>query len=128
MLSISRDITEEHQAALALDEAAARQEMLMRELEHRIKNTLTTVGAIANQTFQGDQHAVAREVFLARLIALGHAHDILTRASWVSAPIEQVVEGALAPHRTKEKRIHAGAPMLRLSRGRRSPWPWPSTN
>lgn len=86
----------------------------MRELEHRIKNTLTTVGAIANQTFQGDQHAVAREVFLARLIALGHAHDILTRASWVSAPIEQVVEGALAPHRTKEKRIHAGGPDVAL--------------
>jgi PAS domain S-box-containing protein len=114
LLSISRDITEEHKAKLALVEASERQQMLTRELEHRIKNTLTTVSAIANQTFQGEQYADARHAFIARMIALGHAHDILTRTSWAAAPIEQVVEGALAPHRTKEKRIQTSGPDVAL--------------
>jgi two-component sensor histidine kinase len=114
LLSISRDITEEHKAALALSEASDRQKMLTGELEHRIKNTLTTVSAIANQTFQGDQYADGRQAFISRLIALGHAHDILTRTSWTGAPIESVVEGALGPHRTKEKRIHANGPDIVL--------------
>lgn len=114
VLSISRDITEEHKAALALEEAAIRQEILTRELEHRIKNTLTTVSAIANQTLQGDQYAEVRYALTSRLIALGHVHDILTRASWIGAPIAEVVEGALAPHRTKEKRIHTRGPEIEL--------------
>lgn len=114
VLSISRDITEEHKAAVALDEGAARQEMLTRELEHRIKNTLTTVSAIANQTLQGDQYAEVRHALTSRLIALGQVHDILTRGSWVGAPITDVVEGALAPHRTREKRIHASGPPIAL--------------
>jgi two-component sensor histidine kinase len=114
ILSISRDITEEHKATLALDEASERQQMLTRELEHRIKNTLTTVSAIANQTLQGEQYADVRHAFVSRMIALGHAHDILTRTSWAAAPIEQVVEGALAPHRTKEKRIHVSGPDVAL--------------
>jgi PAS domain S-box-containing protein len=114
VLSISRDITEEHRAKLALDEASERQKMLTRELEHRIKNTLATVSAIANQTLQGEQFADVRHAFIARMIALGHAHDILTQTSWTGAPIEHVVEGALAPHRTKDKRIHAGGPDIAL--------------
>jgi two-component sensor histidine kinase len=114
VLSISRDITEEHRSSVALDEASARQDMLTRELEHRIKNTLTTVSAIANQTFQGDQYADVRQAFISRLIALGHAHDVLTRGSWVGAPIGEVVEAALAPHRMKEQRIHVAGPFIEL--------------
>ena len=61
MLSISRDITEEWRATSELKEAAGRQTLLTRELEHRIKNTLAMVGAIANQTMQGDSVSAARE-------------------------------------------------------------------
>ena len=106
LLSISRDITEEHEASIALNEAAQRQKMLAEELEHRIKNTLTTVSAIANQTLQGEEYAHVRQALLARLITLGHAHDILTQTSWQGAPIEEVVEKALVPHRTVQNRIH----------------------
>lgn len=114
LLSISRDITEEWQAATALKNAAERQAMLTQELEHRIKNTLATVSAIANQTLRGDAHADVRTAFTARLIALGHAHDILTRTSWSGAPIKSIVEGALAPHRTAESAIAIAGPTLDL--------------
>jgi two-component sensor histidine kinase len=114
LLSISRDITEEWRTTAELKEASARQEMLTGELAHRIKNTLAMIGAIANQTMRGSDVAAAREAFAARLMTLSKAHDVLTQTSWTSAPIGQVVSGALAPHRTGDRRIHFGGPEIEL--------------
>ena len=107
LLSISRDITAEWRVNADLKEAIERQELLSGELEHRIKNTLAMVGAIAHQTIRGDSTDAAREAFGARLMILSHAHDILMQTSWASAPIKEVVEGALAPHRSRPGRIRA---------------------
>ena len=114
LLSISRDITEEWRAAAELKKAVDRQELLAAELQHRIKNTLAMVGAIANQTMRGDSVAAAREAFASRLRTLGRAHDILTQKSWASAPIEEVVNGAVAPHRSGTGRITASGPAWEL--------------
>ena len=115
LLSISRDITDEWRAISELKEAGERQAVLTLELQHRIKNTLAMVGAIANQTMQGDSVANAREAFSARLMTLSRAHDLLTQASWASAPIRDVVEGALAAHRTGQRQISINGPDLHLT-------------
>ncbi|HYI31170.1 MAG TPA: HWE histidine kinase domain-containing protein [Bradyrhizobium sp.] len=115
LLSISRDITEEWRAVTELKESVERQEVLALELQHRIKNTLAMVGAIANQTMQGDSVANAREAFAARLMTLSRAHDLLTQSSWASAPIRDVVEGALAAHRTGRSQISVSGPDLHLT-------------
>jgi two-component sensor histidine kinase len=115
LLSVSRDVTAEWRTAADLRDATERQKILTDELQHRIKNTLAMVGAIANQTMRGDDIDAAREAFAARLVTLSHAHDILTQTSWLSAPIREVVEGALAPHRTGDRRIQVSGPDLRLS-------------
>ncbi|TGD96165.1 PAS domain-containing protein [Methylobacterium nonmethylotrophicum] len=97
--------------------AEEHQRLLTTELQHRIKNTLAMVQAIAAQTFRttADPDA-AREAFSARLISLGRAHDILTRSSWTEAPIAEVVEGALAVHRGGgTPRIRASGPDVRLA-------------
>jgi two-component sensor histidine kinase len=107
ILSISRDITE-------LAEFQERQKVLTAELQHRIKNSLAMVSAIANQTIRGDDIEAARNAFTARLMTLSHAHDILVQTSWVSAPIKDVVEGALAPHRPGHGRIEVSGPELLL--------------
>jgi two-component sensor histidine kinase len=107
ILSISRDITE-------LAEFQEQQKVLTAELQHRIKNSLAMVAAIANQTIRGDDMEAARKAFTARLITLSHAHDILVQTSWVSAPIKDVIEGALAPHRSDEKRIKVSGPAMLL--------------
>jgi two-component sensor histidine kinase len=114
LLSISRDITEEWRAVRELNEAVVRQQLLAGELQHRIKNTLAMVGAIANQTMRGEDVKAAREAFAARLMTLSHAHDILTRTSWTAAPIKQVIDGALAPHGSGPGRIRTGGPDLLL--------------
>ena len=115
LLSISRDFTEEWRAANELKAAAERQAMLAAELEHRIKNTLAMIGAIAHQTMRGDSVTAAREAFSSRLVSLGRAHDILTRTNWSSAPVREVVEGALAPHRSRQGSIAISRPAVELS-------------
>jgi two-component sensor histidine kinase len=97
-----------------LKEAVARQQLLSGELQHRIKNTLAMVGAIANQTMRGEDVKAAREGFAARLMTLSHAHDILTRTSWTAAPIKEVIDGALAPHGSGPGRIRTSGPDLLL--------------
>ena len=77
------------------------QRLLINELNHRVKNTLATVQAIAHQTFRHD-HTAKTDIFEARLLALSKAHDLLTRESWEGADLGQVVEGAIAPFRRSD--------------------------
>ncbi len=107
LLSISRDITEEW-------EAAQRERFLNEELEHRVKNTFAMVLSIANQTFRGGANVSPLEAYRARITALARAHDIAKNANWSNARIGQVVESALAPHRTGEGRFSLSGPDLML--------------
>jgi PAS domain S-box-containing protein len=90
MFGVMRDITEEKRAA-------TRQEMLTHELEHRIKNILATVSAIASQTLRDTDLETARAAFAQRIQALAAAHDILNRTHWAAASLESVVAAAVAP-------------------------------
>ncbi|MBE7156929.1 MAG: PAS domain-containing protein [Rhodospirillales bacterium] len=96
--------------------AEEHQRLLTAELQHRVKNTLAMVQAIASQTLRGATDLEeAREGFAARLISLGRAHDILTQASWTAAPITEVVEGALSVHRqTDAARLRVSGPNVLL--------------
>jgi len=77
------------------------QNLLLDELNHRVKNTLATVQAMAIQTMKGVDIA-ARDAFLARLFALSSQHDLLTLDNWEGASLEGVVRRALRPWREDE--------------------------
>jgi len=85
---IARDITERRRAQ-------EQQKLLLNEMKHRIKNSLATIQAIATQTL--NQHPKERDAFIARLHALGNAHDLLTSEPWERAPLIAIVTGALKP-------------------------------
>lgn len=75
--------------------AEEHQRLLINELNHRVKNTLATVQAIAFQTLKGDTPlAEARSRFEARLIALSRAHNLLTEQNWGGARLDRVVRDA----------------------------------
>jgi PAS domain S-box-containing protein len=75
--------------------AEERQRLLVNELNHRVKNTLATVQAIASQTLKGEiPLEEARARFEARLLALSRAHNLITDQNWEGASVEQVVRGA----------------------------------
>ncbi|MEO5757647.1 MAG: HWE histidine kinase domain-containing protein [Mesorhizobium sp.] len=96
-------------------EAEARQRILSGELQHRIKNSLAIVSAIASQTFKGDDVAERKKAFTSRLEALAQAHDILTAAAWKGAPIRTVINSALGPHRSAHEVFEIDGPDLELS-------------
>jgi PAS domain S-box-containing protein len=73
-----------------------RRQLLVNELNHRVKNTLTTVQSLAAQTFRGKSHDKATKQFEGRLIALSRAHDILTRESWEGADLHELVREVTA--------------------------------
>jgi two-component sensor histidine kinase len=63
-------------------------QLMLQELNHRVKNTLATVQSVAMQALRNTQDtALAREQFDSRLMALSKAHDILTQESWEGAPL-----------------------------------------
>lgn len=67
-----------------------RQIVMMNELNHRVKNTLATVQALARQTF-GKLEKASVEMFTERLIALSAAHDLLTRDGWRKADLGELM-------------------------------------
>lgn len=72
--------------------------LLIDELNHRVKNTLSTVQAIVSQTLRKTSDAsIVRETIEARLFALSRSHDLLTAAAWRGASLRDVVTQALEP-------------------------------
>lgn len=55
---------------------------LIQELDHRVKNTLSVVQALARQSFRSLEATPQLEAFDARVQALAGAHDIIARSSW----------------------------------------------
>jgi two-component sensor histidine kinase len=89
--------------SLALEAAAQREheQLLLAELNHRVKNTLATVQSIAVQTMRyTDNHDAFSEAFVGRLQSLSSAHDLLTCSSWHGAHLKDVLTkelGAFLP-------------------------------
>lgn len=76
-----------------------RRNLLLRELDHRVKNTLAVVQSVAQQTERSTSAPPSfREAFGARLMALARSHDILARRGWEGAPLRDLVEHTLEPY------------------------------
>lgn len=100
---IARDITERRQTQ-------KNQALLVGEMKHRVKNTLTIVQAIASQTFR-EAPTEERTIFFGRLRALADAQDLLTMEDWSRAQLGEVVSRALAAFQEKlQKRVHTYGP------------------
>jgi len=95
--------------------ADARQRLLVNELNHRVKNSLATVQAIAAQSLRGDDVSPeARERFMARLMALARANDVLVAETWTGASLAAVAAEMAKPHGDRE-RFTIGGPDLHLA-------------
>ena len=91
--------------------AADRQKLMIDELNHRVKNTLATVQSIAMQTARShtDPKSFA-ESFQARLLAVSHTHDLLTRSHWEGADLRAILEHETEAHGAQRISLN-GAPV-----------------
>ena len=73
--------------------------LLVNELNHRVKNTLSVVQAIANQTIRNATTLPeAGRTLSSRLISLAKAHDILTQKNWSGADLHDLITASIKPH------------------------------
>jgi two-component sensor histidine kinase len=92
-------------------EAERQRELLMSELDHRVKNMLASVHSIASRTLGSGPHA---DAFLARVHALAKAHGLLSRSKWEGAGMRDLADAILEPF---GRRIDASGPDLQLDHG-----------
>jgi two-component sensor histidine kinase len=96
--------------------AEKRNQLLNSELAHRVRNLLTVIIVIIDQTFRTSATKDdAKEALSKRIMALAEAQEILSRSSWNAAPIDAVVRAALSPLRGSQEQISITGPALDLT-------------
>lgn len=76
----------------------ARCKLLIDELNHRVKNTLSTVQSIVVQALRRPaEPAEIREAIESRIFALARSHDLLTSGNWEGAGLHDLADTALHP-------------------------------
>ncbi|TXN01419.1 PAS domain S-box protein [Methylobacterium sp. WL64] len=79
--------------------AEERQSLLIRELHHRVKNTLATVQAIVGSTARTASSIESfYEAFVGRIKSLAHTHAVLTEDTWQTASLTNLLLSELKPY------------------------------
>ncbi|MET0257199.1 MAG: HWE histidine kinase domain-containing protein [Methylobacterium sp.] len=92
LIGVVADITERVQAQ-------ERQTLLIRELHHRVKNTLATVQAIVGSTARTATSIDSfYEAFVGRIKSLSHTHSVLTEDTWQTARLHGLLVNELTPY------------------------------
>ena len=90
-------------------------DLLIEELNHRVKNTLAILQAIAVQTFQSASK-LEREKFEGRLGALAEAHNLLSKEKWRGSELHDVINRVLQPYLLSDaERLRMSGPQVPLS-------------
>ncbi|MEO8746545.1 MAG: HWE histidine kinase domain-containing protein [Rhodanobacter sp.] len=79
-------------------------ELMLGELNHRVKNTLASVQAIAQQTLKYSKSPEEfRKVFMERLLSLSRTHNLLAKDVWRGAQLRDLVQAELAPYQVGKR-------------------------
>ncbi|WP_238258855.1 sensor histidine kinase, partial [Methylorubrum podarium] len=96
LIGVVADVTDRH-----LSEE--RRSLLIRELHHRVKNTLATVQAIVGSTARtATSIDNFHEAFVGRIKSLAHTHSVLTEATWQTASLRDLLASELMPYAESE--------------------------
>jgi PAS domain S-box-containing protein len=91
------------------------QAIVAREFDHRVKNLLSTIMAIARRTARS---AATLEVFLDgfddRLTALGRTNQLLVRNGWDGMDLTGLMESELALYDADDRRVTVSGPAVRI--------------
>jgi PAS domain S-box-containing protein len=106
---VGRDITERKQAEKL-------QQLLMGELNHRVKNTLATVQSIANQTVHNARSpSEFAASFGGRIQSLARTHSLLTASTWQGAELSALLRDQLMVGESGDDRVSYAGPSVMLN-------------
>jgi len=123
VLPVTTPVQEVNEVSEALVQASQNQrkavqnrDVLLNELNHRVKNTLSTIQSMATQTARHHpQPGEFLPIFEARLLGLSASHNLLTQTAWDSADLWDIAQVELSPVLGDEStRWAADGPMVRL--------------
>jgi two-component sensor histidine kinase len=105
----SKDLTK-------LKQAEEMQRLLLNELDHRIKNTLATVQAIAGSTIRASRTMDDfQQAFIGRIAALSKTHSLLTENQQKHVPLTHVLDNELSIYEDREgQRVILSGPEVML--------------
>jgi two-component sensor histidine kinase len=90
-------------------------DLLIEELNHRVKNTLAILQAIAVQTFRSASKD-ERQKFEGRLGALAEAHNLLSKEKWQGSELQDVIGRVLQPYMLNNpERMRVSGPKIPLA-------------
>ena len=105
---IARDVTDARRAE-------REREVLINELNHRVKNTMATVQSIAYHSLR---YATTMDGFAdsfnSRLLALSKTQNVLTTGNWIHAPLRDLVLNELAPYRNESNAVNLSGEDVQL--------------
>jgi two-component sensor histidine kinase len=108
VLSIAVDLTDRMRAE-------EHQTLLVNELNHRVKNTLTLVQSLAAMTKRhSDSPEQFYDAFSARLRALSTTHNLLTEGLWESASLADMLAGELQPYESDRSQAELRGEPIKL--------------
>ena len=111
-------ITIARQLGFSIERVRAEQkrDLLVAELNHRVKNTLATVVAISHQSFaKGRSPEEAHRSFERRVRALAQTHGRLAEASWTGVSLGMLLADETAPYRDERSNVEIAGPEIQLS-------------
>jgi two-component sensor histidine kinase len=93
-----------------------RQQLLMNELDHRVKNNLAAVLALARQAARASSTVEQfSEAFEGRIAAMSRTHEFLAASQWDGLEVADVARITLGPYLDAEQpRVCAQGPRVRL--------------
>lgn len=95
--------------------AEEQRHLMLGEMNHRVKNTLAMVNVMVSQTLRlADNLRDAQTSLQSRIAMMAQAHDRLIAASWAETRLPEVVDAALAAHRTGEGRFDIDGPDIEV--------------
>jgi two-component sensor histidine kinase len=116
-LELRRAIAERDERLEASQQIEQRQTLLVRELHHRVKNTLATVQALVGAT--GRSSGSFKEFyhsFSNRIVSLAKTHNLLTEDYWQTASLREVALNELKPFaESRQPRFMLIGPPVELS-------------
>jgi len=123
LLTIAFDVTDHLRTAatltaemVELQRLQTQQQVLLAELQHRTRNLLAVVRAIASHSFEGQISEPPLEAFLERLSALGRAQSLIGRAEFDRVNLGDIVWAELEAYApSARRRLEVHGPTVRLT-------------
>jgi light-regulated signal transduction histidine kinase (bacteriophytochrome)/CheY-like chemotaxis protein len=105
-----------HENALEQSLVGGRQEVLIAELNHRVRNVLALIRGLISQTHgEGGDSAKYVESLNGRVQALARAHDRVTRQNWGPGPLNAIFDDEIAAYvPTQRDRFTISGPRILL--------------